>query len=106
MKRWHEDYARTYREWRKHYLSHVESNITYSRVPGRDPYKIDCVCDQQKGRFRKKDAWDCGNTQCYLCHSDKYPKREKTKQELRSELKFKEEVEDLEVLLSGIRPSL
>ncbi len=92
MKRWHEEYARTYREWRKHYLSHVESNLNFNRGVGRDPYQIDC--DQQKGRFRKKDAWDCGNTQCYLCHSDKFPKREKTYQEWASELKLKEGVED------------
>lgn len=94
MKRWHEEYARTYREWRKHYLSHVERNIYDNRIPGRDPYQIDCVCDQQKGRFRKMDAWDCGIPHCRLCHSDKYPVREKTKQELRAELKMKEGIQD------------
>jgi len=97
MKRWHEDYPRTYREWRKHYLSHVESNINYNRIPGRDPYTIDCVCDQQKGRFRKMDAWDCGNPHCYLCHSDKYPVREKTRQELLADLKLEEGVSELGV---------
>jgi hypothetical protein len=96
MKRWHQDYSRTHREWKKHYVSHVESNTYDNRVMGRDPYKVDCVCDQQKGRFRKKKHLDCGVTQCFLCHSDKYPKRKKTRQELFSEIKFKEEKLELD----------
>jgi len=94
MKRWHEDYPRTYREWSKHYLSHVASNISFNRLPGRDPREVDCDCDQQKGRFRKKHAFDCGKTQCYSCHSYKFPKREATREERRSELKLKEEIEE------------
>ena len=94
MKRWHEDYFRTHREWKKHYLVHVETNIRMSR-PGEDPFQIDCVCDQQKGRFRKVDAWDCGNTRCHMCHGDKFPVRERTRQELRAELKLKEGVKDV-----------
>jgi hypothetical protein len=95
MKRWHEEYPRTYREWRKHYKSHVESNKDWNRTPGRDPYEVDCVCDHQKGRFRKKDAWDCGHTQCYMCHSDKYPKRYQTYQEWCADLKMKEGVDEI-----------
>lgn len=95
MKRWHEEYPRTYREWRKHYLSHVERNVYDNRILGRDPYVIDCVCDQQKGRFRKTDAWDCGNPQCYICHSDKYPVREKTRQEMNADLKLKEGIQEI-----------
>jgi hypothetical protein len=96
MKRWHEDFPHTYREWRKHYISHVESNISYTgnRV-GKDPYEIDCVCDKQIGRFRKMDAWDCGNTQCFMCHSDKFPKREKTYQEWCADLKLKEGIKEI-----------
>jgi hypothetical protein len=95
MKRWHEDYSRTYREWRKHYLYHVKCNISYSRVPGSDPYQIDCACDQQKGRFRKRHDGDCGKTQCQLCHSDKYSKRQTTHQERCSELELKEGIAEL-----------
>jgi hypothetical protein len=94
MKRWHEEFPRTYREWRKHYLSHVEDNISYTRDPGRDPYQIDCPCEQQKGFFRKRDAWDCGHTQCRLCHSYKFPKRVTTLHERRSELKFNEGIQE------------
>ena len=95
MKRWHEESPRTHREWKKHFISHVKNNIEWSRVPGNDPYKVDCICDQQKGRFRKKDAWDCGKTRCFICHSDKYPKRDDTKQELFSKIKFREGKDDL-----------
>ena len=95
MKRWHEDFPRTYREWKKHYIVHVKSNIGYCPIPGKDPYEVDCVCDKQIGRFRKTDAHDCGHSHCFMCHSDKFPVREKTRKELRSELKFKEQLEEL-----------
>lgn len=100
MKRWHEDYHITYREWRKHYLSHVESNVNSVGGPsgkrvGRDPYEIDCPCDKQVGRFRKKDAWDCGNTRCYICHYNKYYSKEKQRDVKEANLKFKEGLEDL-----------
>jgi hypothetical protein len=94
MRRWHEDYPRTVREWKKHYLDHVESNVSSGREVGRDPYEIDCVCDAQRGRFRKRRAFGCGNTRCQLCHGDRYPRRAKARQELLSELKFREALAD------------
>lgn len=90
MRRWHEDYTRTHREWKKHYLTHVEDNISFGREAGRDAYDIDCACDAQKGRFRKRHAFDCGHTRCWLCHGSKFPRREKTRQELLADLKFRE----------------
>jgi hypothetical protein len=92
MKRWHEDFPRTLREWKKHYLRHVDDNVNGNQASqvGRDPYKIDCVCDMQKGRFRKRRAFDCGNTRCHICHGDKYPKREKSRQELNAAIKLHE----------------
>jgi hypothetical protein len=98
MKRWHEEYLRTHREWKKHYLSHVKRNIEFVSVPGRDPYLVDCDCDQQKGRFRKRRAWGCGRARCQLCHSYKFPKRKTSRDERRSELKVIEEIRDLIVL--------
>lgn len=89
MKRWHKEFHIAKREWRKHFRQHVESNKIRSE-PGRDPYDVDCVCDQQVGRFRKTDNGDCGNTRCYICHSDKFPKRELTKQEVIANISFKE----------------
>ena len=90
MKRWHEDYFVSKREWKKHHHNHVESNKTWRREVGRDPYEIDCPCDNQIGRFRKKDAYDCGNTKCYICHNDKLPKRTLTRQEIISKEKLKD----------------
>lgn len=34
-----------------------------------------------KTRFRKVHPLDCGNKQCRICHSDKYPTRKLTKKE-------------------------
>jgi hypothetical protein len=95
MKRWHAEFPKIYREWKKHYLIHVESNIDSNRVPGRDPYQIECVCDQQKGRFRKSNALGCRRARCQLCHSYKYPKRLPARDELRANLEWKEAVEKL-----------
>ena len=99
MKRWHEEYSRTFREWKKHWLSHLESNlerIGSGQEHPFDPFEIDCSCDQQKGRFRKMRAFDCGNPHCYMCHSDKYPKRDDTRQEKVSQLRLKEGISDLD----------
>jgi hypothetical protein len=97
MKRWHQDHLRTHREWKKHYRTHVESNKLSNRVPGQDPFEIDCICDHQEGRFRKKHPLGCGKSRCYLCKSHKYPKRETTRKEWRSRLELKEQIEDLAV---------
>ena len=101
MRRWHEDYSIAFRQWKIHRRSHVESNKMrrvgyekYEAAPGSDPFKVDCACDEQVGRFRKKDAHDCGNTQCGICHQDKFPKRDLTRQELFSALSFKEQVRE------------
>jgi len=91
MKRWHDDYVVARREWKKHRRMHVEDNKDRNAV-GKDPYEVDCTCDEQIGRFRKKDAYDCGKSRCFVCHSDKLPKRSKTDQELRSEISFREQV--------------
>jgi hypothetical protein len=93
MKRWHEDERIARREWKKHRRMHVESNKDRGKI-GADPYVVDCECDEQIGRFRKKDAWDCGNTQCGVCHSDKFPKRSKHEHEILSELSFKEQLKE------------
>ena len=73
MKRWHEDYFHTYREWKK------------------DSFHE----NRAKGFYRKRKAFDCGNSQCRICHSDKFPVRELTKQEMKAKLKFKEQCAEL-----------
>lgn len=95
MKRWHEDYYVSKREWKKHRKMHVESNKAWVRTVGRDPYEVDCACDDQLGRFRKKDAYDCGRAHCGICHQDKFPRRQLTDKEIRSNLSFKEQLKDM-----------
>lgn len=94
MKRWHEDRKVAYREWKKHRRIHVETNGYRNRV-GVSAYVVECECDEQVGRFRKMDANDCGNPQCWICHGDKYPKRSPHEQEIKSEVSFREQLKDL-----------
>jgi hypothetical protein len=96
MKRWHEDYKITLKEWKKHRHYQIQNNKTWTRdrvgVSAYDGFKY----DNEKGRFRKSSTFDCGNPQCFICHSDKYPKRSKTKNELNFNLKYKEQIKDLD----------
>lgn len=99
MKRWHEDYAVIRRQWRRHRRGHVESNKGRSqgdgpgqRRPGSDPADVDCRCDDQPGRFRKRDAHDCGRARCQVCHGYKFPKREPTRQERVADRVFREQL--------------
>lgn len=96
MKRWHEEYERTRREWKKHRKRHVEQNKDWSDKVGVSAYVVDCECDEQKGRFRKTKAFDCGNPRCYICHSDKFPKRDITYQEWCADLALKEWLDELD----------
>src|SRR5581483_746600 len=82
-----------YREWKKHRSIHVETNR--NRV-GVSAYVVDCKCDEQVGRFRKTDAYDCGNRQCWICHRGKYPKRLPQGQEIRSAVSFREQLRELD----------
>lgn len=91
MKRWHQEKSITCRNWKKHKKIHIQSNLDKQKYPGQDPYQVDCVCDDQKGRFRKKDAYDCGKSKCQICHSYKFPKRLPTNKEIKSNWSFKEE---------------
>ncbi len=77
MKRWHQDYYKSHREMRKLH-NYVEGSWR-----------------EQIGRFRKKKAFDCGNTQCGICHQDKFPKRQLTEQEVISKLDFKDQLKDI-----------
>ncbi len=67
------------------------------KLPGFDPNEVDCACDDSMGRFRKTDAHDCGNSQCWMCHTGKYPARTATRQELASEIRLREQLEELDL---------
>jgi hypothetical protein len=94
MKRWHQDYQKSFKEWKKHRKDHIENNKNRMKYPGYDPNVVDCSCDEQVGRFRKKKGLDCGNPRCGICHKDKFPKRTPTDQEEISRLGFKEQLKD------------
>jgi hypothetical protein len=101
MKRRYEDRKITRREWKEHRLIHVESNASrgVGRGPGQrplgsDPQDVDCACDKQVGRFRKLDAYDCGKPGCGICHGDKFPRRAWTRQEIKAELRFQEQLRE------------
>ncbi len=101
MKRRYAERKATRREWREHRLIHVEINETQGvgwgprqRRPGSDPQDIDCACDRQVGRFRKLDAYDCGNPGCWICHADKFPRRSRTRQEIKAELRLQEQLRE------------
>lgn len=82
--------ARTKSEWKKHRWQHVQTNMQLSGLLrgriGVSAYVVDCQCDEQQGRFRKRHALGCGLSQCYMCKGHKYPKRQRTRQELRAAL--------------------
>jgi hypothetical protein len=85
MKRWHDEEIRTKNEWQKHRKQHVAETSGPT-----DPNQIACDCDEQAGRFRKKHAYGCGKVRCGMCKGHKYPKREKTLEEIQSDVQFKE----------------
>ena len=53
------------------------------------------------GQYRKRKPLDCGNTRCGICHSDKFPKRQTTRQESRSDLKWAEQLKEWRSGLAG-----
>lgn|SRR5690348_12368468 len=97
MKRWHDEVVLTTRNWRNHRRMHVESNKNHpgGRI-GISAYEVDCECDEQKGRFRKRDAYDCGNPRCWVCSCGKFPKRKRTHRERQVLRSLREQVRELQ----------
>lgn len=79
MKRWHEE-------------THITKREQQKRINYLQNYKDTNFNKCELGRFRKKDFYDCGNPGCFLCHSNKFPKREPTNQEIKSKLSEKEQL--------------
>lgn len=84
MKRATQERQRTISVWRRHLRIHGE-NVAL------------CMCEFQLGRFRKgQRVGGCGNSRCYLCHSEKLfgvPNRPGR----RSEVSWKEWCSELQV---------
>lgn len=71
MQRAAQEQQHTAREWRIHWRWHVWWNKMTAGRPGRvgrSAYEVDCPCDRQQGRFRKKKAFGCS---CRRCRRDK-----------------------------------
>lgn len=74
MRRYHSETTITKRNHRNHLKMYSRLGLST------------CPRDQQVGRFRKKDAYDCGKSRCFICSHDQLPKRTPTQQEKKSEL--------------------
>lgn len=86
MKRAALERPRTVREWQRHVAAVHDGDIGQ------------CVCNQQPGRFRKTDAFDCGVTRCRVCHYDKFlGRRYKTFAEIKSDITYREQLIDLDL---------
>jgi len=73
----------------------VKAVVNFIGLVGISPLVVECKCDDQIGRFRKKDAVDCGNPHCLICHAYKFPKRQRTQKEILFDLKMKEQLKEL-----------
>lgn len=91
MKRWHQELAISIRNWKNRRRMEIDSAKRHGAV-GRDPFDTG---DKELGRYRKKDAYDCGNTKCYICSCDKLLGH-KHEQEVLSDLDFAEQLKELE----------
>jgi hypothetical protein len=101
MRRWHAEKKIAYRNWRNHRRLHIKSNLDnqYPDRIGCDPYEVDCECDNQIGRYRKKDAYDCGKPLCICCHYNKWllnGGHEITRQEIKAHIKLREGIKELD----------
>jgi hypothetical protein len=76
MKRWHQEVAHCKRE-----------QATDKLYDGRR--------ERQLGHYRKRHALDCGKPHCQVCHQDKFPKRELTYQEVRSDFEYRGQMKEL-----------
>jgi len=61
MRRWHAEATMA----RTRHRRHLRRAHDWPRRP------VECVCDTQAGRFRKRKALGCGRTRCLLCHGEK-----------------------------------
>lgn len=77
MKRWHDE--------RRIAAERARVRRQHSALP--DEPRVN-----QVGRFRKRTTLGCGQPRCCGCHSDRYPVRVPTRQEIAARLKFSEDL--------------
>ena len=83
LKRYHQELERTKRVHRQHLRD-------LHQWPRQE---IDCVCELQVGRFRKRKALGCGKSRCLLCHFDKIFGLQSVKDQIRQQ-RFLDSFED------------
>jgi len=88
MRRYHTELHITLRHWRDHLRFHQNSNI----ARGISPAGVACDCERQPGRFRKRDAYDCGLPRCGVCHPHKQLGHQPTRQERLSQQRMIEQL--------------
>jgi hypothetical protein len=82
MKRWHEESAKAKKQCKAY-------KDNFREAPG-----FECVWVDQVGRYRKTKGLDCGNPRCFICHSDKFPKRSLTKYEIQADISYREMLDE------------
>lgn len=71
MKRWHQEMHKTRRQWLHHLRFHMQAIGNESAVKPED--RVDCACDKQAGRFRKRRGRGCPlGARCRMCHGHKH----------------------------------
>jgi hypothetical protein len=61
MKRYHQELERTKRVHRLHLRGAHKGSVA-----------INCICEFQIGRFRKRKAFGCEKSRCLLCHYENF----------------------------------
>jgi len=84
MQRWHREKHIA----KRHQREHLRFVYNWPEQP------VDCVCDRQIGRFRKRDGLDCGRPRCYLCHGYKLLKLKRRSDRI-ADLKLQEGLNEI-----------
>lgn len=82
MRRWHQEEHIA----RRHHREHLRFVHGWPKKP------VDCVCDLQAGRFRKRYGRGCPG--CRLCHHDKYAGIP-SHRDARAEMDYRQQLEEI-----------
>ncbi len=97
MKRANEERPRTLRVWQAHRAGHVNSTIRSGGELGVRPEdSVDCICDNQAGRFRKGER--VGGCSCGMCKYEKLNNIPKIYQIL-ANISYREQLDECDAAL-------
>lgn len=69
MRRWHAEQALMFKRWRVEMATH---GYDWRNPPDPKCDRDACHCAAGIGSMRKRRPYDCGNTQCGVCHFEKF----------------------------------